>query len=166
MSEIKTIAIVCAGYPTPADPTKMPFVDQLVCAWADMGVSVCVICPITRFIELKDKSGFYKGVWKRKTEKGNEFFVYHPRYLGFGYLEEKHDLLYRLSYRNFQKAVRYKLSSLPQKPDVLYSHFLSAGKHVGDLSKILGVPGFCAFGESTLWSVNSAHYEQTKQSLV
>ncbi len=165
MHNVKTIAIISAGYPTPSDPTKMPFVDQLVCAWADMGLSVCVICPITRFIELRDKSGFYKRVWKRKTEKGNEFFVFHPRYLGFGSLEEKIDLLYEMSYRNFQKAIMRILNSLSQKPDVLYSHFLSAGKHVGDLSKILGIPGYCAFGESTLWSVNSAHFDKTKQSL-
>ena len=165
MKEIKKITVLCAGYPTPADPTMLPFIDQLVCAWADMGVSVNVICPVMRFAEIKDKTRFYKSRWTRKTERGNEFPVCHPRYLGFGALEGKISALYRISYRNFQKAIRRTLDSMSQLPDVLYSHFLTAGTHTGDLSQEYGIPGFCAFGESSLWSVNPGNTDTAKDSL-
>ena len=165
MNEIKTITIICAGYPTPKDQTKLPFVDQLVCAWADLGITVSVICPIMRFIELKDRNSFYKKKWIRRTGTGKEFYVYHPRYFGFGAIEEKNKLLYNISYQSFTNAIKKMIDSIDQLPDVLYSHFLTSGRHAGDLSREYGIPGFCAFGESTLWSVNSFNYKQTQTSI-
>ena len=165
MFEIKRITILCAGYPTPVDPTMLPFIDQLVCAWADMGLEVNVICPIMKFIEFKNKNKFYKDQWVRKTDNGNEFCVYHPRYYGFGVLEAKNNFLYRLAYSSFQKAIKKEFDKLQQSPDILYSHFLTSGVHAGDLSEQYGIPSFCAFGESTLWSVNSNDKENIKKSL-
>ena len=159
------VAIVCAGYPTPKDPTNLPFIDQLVCAWADIGLSVCVICPVTRFVRIKDRNKFYKKKWMRTTEKGNSFLVYHPRYWGFGAYEENHKSFYEMGYKSFHNALKKILNHLLGKPVFLYSHFLTAGRHVGDLSEEYGIPGFCAFGESTLWSVNAINYSQTKSCL-
>ena len=65
------ICIITTGYPTPFDPGKYAFVDQLACAWADMGIEVTVIYPIPYLVEVWDKKRFYRSKWKRNTIAGN-----------------------------------------------------------------------------------------------
>ena len=164
MKIVNNIVVITAGYPTPVNPKPLVFLDQLVCRWAEMGVNVVVVCPVPYFIELKDRNKYYKYKWYRETS-GNSITVYHPRYIGFGSVEESSLLAFSVSYNNFQNAVKRVISSLNIKPDVLYSHFLTSGRHTGDLAELYDIPGFCAFGESSLWSVKPFNHSQTKHSL-
>ena len=164
MKKINNIVIITAGYPTPINPKPLVFLDQLACSWAEMGMSVTVICPVPCFVELKEKNRYFKYKWQRETN-GKSITVYHPRFIGLGRLEEGSLIAFKISYISFQNAVKKIINSLDSKPDVLYSHFLTSGRHAGDLAKLYSVPGFCAFGESSLWSVTPLNYRFTKQSL-
>ena len=165
MKKINSIVIITAGYPTPVDTQPLTFLDQLACTWADVGINVTVICPIPRGIELKDKSKYYKSHWTRNSKTGNKVEVFHPRFWGFGKLEERNKLAYRLSYKSFQNSIIRIFDELSYTPDVLYSHFLTSGRHAADLSSIYKIKAFCAFGESSLWSVNRFNYNQTKECI-
>ena len=159
------ICIITHRFPTPNDPGSFVFVDQLVSTWADMGIKITVICPIPYFVEYKDKKRYYKKEWTKTTLKGNDIKVYSPRYFRFA---DKHIGMIntqRISYNGFQHAVQSIINKLPKKPDVVYSHFLPAGCHAGDIGSKLNIPSFCAFGESTLWSIDNWKKEDVQKSL-
>ena len=159
------ICVITDGYPTPVDPGTFVFVDQLVSAWADQGTDVSVIYPIPFFVELFDKKRFYKSVWEKKTLKGSTIKVFSPRLFRvadkkIGFLETRD-----LSYHSFQRAVERTIKKLPVEPDALYGHFLPPGCHAGDIGQRMDIPAFCAFGESSLWSIEGNDMEKTRNSL-
>ncbi len=159
------ICILTTGFPTPNDPGKYAFVDQLACTWADMGNEVTVIYPIAALVELTDKKRFYKSEWKRATLCGKEVSVICPRYFS---VSDKKILgldTKVLSYRSFQKATLRTIKKLNRKPDVLYSHFIPSGRQAGDIGNKLDIPSFCAFGESSLWSIIGWNIDTVRNSL-
>lgn len=159
------ICIVTEGYPTPNNPGMFVFVDQLVSAWADLGEEVSVIYPIPLGVEYFDKNRFYKDKWEKRTAKGNIITIYSPRYFRASYKKIGFIDTRKISYHSFQQVVAREIKQLPQKPDLLYSHFLPAGCQVGDISYQMNLPGFCAFGESSLWSIKGWDQERTRNSL-
>ncbi len=159
------ICILTTGFPTPNDPGKYAFVDQLACAWADMGNDVTVIYPIPALVEFADKKRFYQPNWKRATSGGKAFSVFCPRYFS---TSDKIILgmdTKPLSYRSFQKAVMRSIKQLKNKPDVLYGHFIPSGCQAGDVGDKLGIPAYCAFGESSLWSIIGWNIDKVRSSL-
>lgn len=149
------ICVVTNGYPTPLNPTFMPFVDQLVCAWADIGFKVTVINPVSIFDGWFNELRFYKTAWERTAPSGSKFSVYQPRFWG---LPNKTICGYDFSLASERlslKAVRHHIEEVGIRPAVLYSHFLTSGRLVSQLGKMLSIPAFCAFGESSLWSIGS-----------
>ncbi len=159
------ICIITTGFPTPTQPGRYAFVDQLACTWADMGQSVSVIYPIPAFVEYLDKKRFYKDKWERRTQKANTVSVRCPRFLS---ASDKAILgidTKLISYRSFQKAIVDSIESMEEKPDVLYGHFLPSGCQAGDVGQRLRIPAFCAFGESSLWSISGWNINKVKNSL-
>ena len=159
------ICIITTGYPTPIDPGKYAFVDQLACAWADMGSEVTVIYPIPYLAEVSDKKRFYRSKWKRNTFAGNVVSVYSPRYFSASDMTVFGLDTNLLSYRSFQNTVIHTIKQLKRKPDMLYAHFLSSGCQAGDIGLKLDLSSFCAFGESSLWSIEGRNIEKVKNSL-
>ncbi len=159
------ICILTMGFPTPNDLGYYAFVDQLACAWADMGNEVTVIYPRPAFVELSDKNRFYKSEWKRETSRGNILTVKCPRFFSasgkiiFG-IDTK-----VIAYKSFQRAVHATIAQMKKKPDVLYGHFLPSGCQAGDVGEKLGIPSFCAFGESSLWSISGWNTDRIRKSL-
>lgn len=163
--EYLNICIITAGYPAPNNPGNFEFLDQLASAWADLGNKITVIYPIPLFVEFFDKSRYYKKKWIKKTHKGKKIKIICPRYFR---VSDRKLLFFNtqiLSYSSFQNAVIHTLKKMSYKPDVLYSHFLSSGCHVGDIGYQMGIPSFCAFGESSLWSIEKFDMRQVKNSL-
>lgn len=159
------ICIITLGFPTPSQPGIFAFVDQLACAWADVGHTVVVICPVPAFVELIDKKRFYKAKWNRETQKGNKVTVFCPRFFS---ASEKVILgidTQPFSYKSFQRAVIRTLEEMKEKPDVLYGHFIPSGCHAGDVGQRLGIPAFCAVGESSLWSIMGWDVDRARNSL-
>ncbi len=159
------VCIVTNGYPTPNDPSMFVFVDQLASAWADMGEKVTVICPIPRYVEYFDKKRFYKNEWVKTTAKGSTITVKSPRYFRISDRKIGFVNTQTISYHAFQNVVTQVIKKMPNRPDVLYSHFLNAGCHAGDIGSRIGIPSFCAFGESTLWSIQKWSREKVQNSL-
>ena len=159
------ICIITHRFPTPNDPGMFVFVDQLVSAWADMGVKVAVINPIPFMVEYIDRKRFYRKSWVKRTPMGNNIPVVSPRYFRFsdrriGFIDTQ-----RIAYRGFQHVVEHAISVMPERPDILYSHFLPAGCHAGDIGDKLNIPAFCAFGESSFWSLDGWDIGKVKRSL-
>ncbi len=153
---VNHICIITAGFPTPVSPAKYTFVDQLACAFVDAGKEVTVIAPVGRFKENKDKTAFYQASWKRVNGSKNVVNVYHPRFFSFSSKRIGFIRTGIWTFKSFMYSVQRQLASLPQQPDVLYSHFLvPSGCTAAFLGERLGIPSFCAFGESSLWSVKS-----------
>lgn len=150
---MKNICIITGGFPTPKEPGKYAFVEQLACAWADMGIDVSVIYPIPTFVELFDKNRFYQSRWKKKTIQNNEISVFCPRFFSASNMKIAGVDTRRISYKSFQRAIRRTIKHANLEPDVLYGHFLPYGCQAGSAGKALGIPAFCAFGESSLWSI-------------
>ena len=159
------ICIITHGYPTPINPSMFVFVDQLACAWADLGLKVTVINPIPLFVEYFDKNRYYKKSWEKETHNGHSIGVISPRYLRIS--DRKIGIIdtQKVSYKGFHRVVADSIKKMPDKPDVLYSHFLPAGCHAGDIGNQLGIPAFCAFGESSLWSISQWDNEDVRRSL-
>lgn len=159
------ICIVTQGYPTPNNPGMFVFVDQLVSAWADMGQKVTVVNPIPFLVELYDKKRFYKKKWIKTTSDGNDITIISPRYFRFSDRKIGFINTQKISYYEFQRVAKYAIRKMKDKPDFLYAHFLSAGCHVGDIGNKLNIPAFCAFGESTFWSIQKWNRKDVQISL-
>lgn len=159
--KIKKISIITQNYPTPKRPDIYTFVDQLACSFADHGINVTVISPVPY---LKGHS-FYKAEWERTTKKGNIIKVYQPRMISFS---SKNILGFNtgvLSYFSFQYTVSKQIAKIP-KPDVLYSHFLApSGCTAAEIGRQLSIPSYCAFGESSLWSVEGIGLNRARKYL-
>ena len=147
------ICILTTGYPTPQDPGRYAFVDQLACAWADMGNKVSVIYPVPAFVEIKNQKRFYKSKWERETPGHNTVSVRCPRFFSVSNRRLFGIDTQSISYKSFQRAVIKSINNMKEKPDVLYGHFLPSGCQAGDAGEKLSIPSFCAFGESSLWSI-------------
>jgi glycosyltransferase involved in cell wall biosynthesis len=166
MMRINHICIITASYPTPVSPASYTFVDQLACAFADAGKEVTVIAPVSRFKEHKDKAAFYQAMWQKTTDSGKKINIFHPRF--FSIPTKKIGFIHTgiWTYKNFMNSVQRHLTSLPRQPDVLYSHFLfPSGYTVAFLGRKLGIPSFCAYGESSLWSVKSVGMQFSRRIL-
>ena len=159
------ITIITGGFPTPLEPGKYAFVDQLACAWADQGHDITVICPVPFFVELFDKKRFYKNEWQRITEQQNSLKVICPRYMGLSNKKIAGIRTNNLSYCSVRRAIIRAIKRNGKAVDFLYAHFLPQGCHAGDIGEKMGIPAYCAFGESSLWSIKNMDLEKVKKSL-
>lgn len=160
---MKTICIVTPGYPTPKSPANYAFVDQLACAMADLDNRVEIISPIP--LGREKARGYMGAEWERKTNRGNTILVHQPRIVSYSAKVIGPVDLGRLSNRSFFRSVKRTLLRL-EKPDILYAHFLNpAGITVSRLGGAYGIPAFCAFGESGLWSIQSLGLEKAAELL-
>lgn len=163
MNNISHICIVTPMYPTPKSPAQYAFVDQLACAMADLGNKVTVICPIP--LGRKKSRGFISEKWERKTEKGNEIIVYQPLTVSVTNNRIGPIDLGKISDELFYSTIRKVLQKI-EKPTFLYGHFLNpAGITVAKLGNQLGIPSYCAFGESGLWSINYLDRRKVTEAL-
>jgi teichuronic acid biosynthesis glycosyltransferase TuaC len=160
------ICIISGGFPTPAAPSKYTFVDQLACAFADAGQKITVISPVGMFKEFNDRKAFYKDYWIRETDKGNRVEVFHPRFISMSSKKVGFVNTGVWTIKAFISCVESQLLSLTQQPDIIYSHFLvPGGCSAALLGKKFAIPSFAAFGESSLWSVNSIGIGKTQHYL-
>lgn len=159
------ICILTAGFPTPLEPGKYAFVDQLACTWADMDNKVTIIYPIPAFVEIYNKKRFYKSKWQRETANGKTISVLCPRFLSVSDKTVFGINTSNIAYKSFQNAAYTTIAQMADRPDVLYGHFLPSGCQAGDIGEKLSIPSFCAFGESSLWSIEGRNPDSVRESL-
>lgn len=152
--KIKKICVISQGYPTKGQPW-FSFVDQLLCAFSDLGVECTVICPqsysksIIRKIDRRDI------FWKKKYNN-SIIRVYQPHYLS---ISNAHVSTNYFSDINFEKAVISKFQSLNEKFDLIYGHFWQCGLIAAKISHLYHLPAFVACGESKI------PYQKLKRNL-
>lgn len=149
------ITVVTYGYPNVHTPTASPFIQVLVEQWKKRyGIEVKVINPITA-----------AGYRKCKSQNGKDG-VYHPLYFNYRFLKILpflRKLQTKLSDRSFRNAVK---RNLDDGDTCLYAHFLNAGLAVAEIaSKRENCKTYCAFGESTLWSLEHRDRKQCRKKL-
>lgn len=152
---MKSICVIVNKYPNAVEPSGLVFVQQLVWAMADKGIKMSVICPLSINLNLKYLKLPYKIV--EKTENNNEVEVYFPKFIGFG---QSHRIFGKspapLTTDLFTKSVRKVISTMEEKPDIVYGHFVTpAGIAAARIGREFNIPSFMAHGESTNWSIEN-----------
>lgn len=152
MNKNKNITVITYGYPNASSPTASPFVKELVEQWKRMGVNVSVINPLF---------GKAYRICRDKVVDG----VFHPKYLEYQVLKViplLRPLQKRLRNKSFQRAIE---RVLPKNTDILYAHFLNAGYAAAKISEKYGYPAFCAYGESSLWSIKDMNIHEVQMTM-
>lgn len=149
---IKKIALITYGYPCSVTPTSCTFVKELVDIWRQNNIKVQVINPI-------DQSAL-KG--KQAIGDRDEYFPQFNAYSWMRYLPFLKRIQIKLAERSFCDAVD---SIIDHDIDVIYSHFLNAGIVAAILGEKYHKRAFCAFGESTLWSLKHRDRKKTIEIL-
>lgn len=159
---IRNLCVITAKYPTPQKPTEYTFVDQLVSSFADIGVNVTVIVPYNVVREKKTKYI----VLDKVTSVGNTFRVIQPPMFSASSKQILGIHTGRITQYLFDQAVIKTIKKYKINPDAIYSHFLvPSGITAVKVGKKLNKPCFCAFGESSLWSVNQVGLEYARKRL-
>ncbi|OCZ49556.1 hypothetical protein A7D23_02985 [Dehalobacter sp. TeCB1] len=138
------------GYPTDDNPV-FTFVDQLVCALADLGVKCSVISPqsitksITRGVKLNPT------VWSKKTKNNHIIDIYQPKFISFSEIKvfgfELGQVLYDFF---FERAVKKAYKTMKEKPKLLYGHFWNCGFVAAAIGCQEKLPVYVACGEGEL----------------
>ena len=158
------ICIVSSRYPTSVDPTALTFVQQLAWTMADQGKRISVVCPLPvnqnrGFAKLPDTSEEY-------TYQGSKVSLYFPKYITLGQRGIGPLNTAGLTTMLFTAAVKKVISAMPEKPDVLYGHFVTpSGLTVCRLGKEYGLPAFIAYGESSTWSIDHIGRNKVKKEI-
>jgi glycosyltransferase involved in cell wall biosynthesis len=162
---IKQIAIIAQTYPTSSKPYAGAFIEQLVLAFARMGVSCVVINPVKWWM-----SPPMPVVTRLECAGASLITVIRPRYISFSSKQVGKFNTIFLTRKMFDWAALRTVQSLPNIPDVFYGHFLSlAGRASVKLGKKFGRPAFVAVGESvensqeTIWSLKTYSVQCTQK---
>ena len=159
---IKSICVISPEYPSENRPYTFTFVDQLVCAIADMDINICVITPHDFFKYWPNKE--HDRI--RHTPGGKEVKVYSPAVLTLTTRKIGPVNMSLITEKLFNWSVKKTIKRNHLNPDILYAHFLfPAGTCAASLGKKLGIPSVCAFGESSLWSIREIGISKAKKKL-
>jgi len=146
---MRHLAVVTKEYPSPGEPVYT-FVEQLVNAIADSGVRVTVISPVNPVKRALRGAALPPAREARLSPSGGEVTLLRPRALSFGVRKAGPVHLARWTLASFEKAVLRALTQMPEKPDALYAHFVfPSGLTAGTIAKVLSIPAFMAYGESS-----------------
>ena len=155
MTSLQNLIVVSERYPTPKEPV-FTFVDELVCALCDRGVSVTVVSPQSLTRILARSGSVMPRKWQRNMPSGRAFSVVQPWYLSFGIFSKK------FNQNAYRHAVRRALARLP-KPDAYYGHFFHSGIAAG--LAIGNAPLFIACGESNVRANYHSDVEKIRPAL-
>src|SRR5690625_3518694 len=161
---MKNLIFITNKYPNPIEENVLVFLQQLVWEMSNLNNKCTVVCPVPVNINPK----YYKLPYKKteKTENGNTISVYFPKYIGFGQSEILGYNPAKITTSTFTKAVKKVIKKLDIKPDALYGHFITpAGIAAARIGKKLNIPSFCAYGESTPWTIEHFGVEKTRKEL-
>jgi glycosyltransferase involved in cell wall biosynthesis len=158
---MKSICIITSQYPNRYHPTKYVFVQQLVWAFANLGFQCSVICPMAINRDFL-MTIVLPRISKELTNTGKEITIYRPWCRGYGQGGRKS----RLTLEGFIPPVKKVIESMPEKPDVLYAHFLNPpGITAARLGQYFGIPAFFAYGESSPWTIANIGLETAIKEL-
>ena len=158
---IRKLVIISKEYPTDTDPIYS-FVDQVACGFADAGIEVCVIAPLSLTRVWKQSKPILPRREPRRTHNGAAFTLLRPRTISVSDGRRLGIDCTMLTHEFFRRAAWDALCGLDWKPDAIYGHFIApAGMCAAEFGEKLQIPSFVGYGESS-----PARYAQyTKDTL-
>lgn len=158
------ICVVTPGYPY-KDYSFFTFVRELCCAWADQGMNVTVISPVSITKSLMRRAPWIPYCRNDKTLKGNQIRVYSPKVISLSKLG-KNRILSKILRSVYIKAVENVITGLANKPDILYTHFWTSCDASLESSIKYEIPLFVATGESVIaYSPDSERLKLLRENL-
>lgn len=162
---IKKLCIFTEGYPTDTDP-KCPFVDQLVCQFADMGIHCTVIDPLSITKNLVHRYETRPRHRIRITEKGNKIDVYSPPCISVSTRRLGLINTSVVTLREFTRAANSIVKAKKADFDVFYGHFIfPSGIIAATLGQKYDIPAFFAYGENTNYTIDYLGINKTRELL-
>lgn len=157
------IVIIASSYPTILTPTKHVFLQKLVWAFAENGHNCSVVSPIDYRNKNLSSLPLESEEFSPKNKRIKLFF---PRYLGMGFSKKSIFDIHLFSMKNYTNCVYKVIKKMPEKVDILYSHFLTpAGVCASRISEKTSIKAYVAFGESNMWSVDGYGLDNIKKDL-
>lgn len=141
MNSINSLCVITTDYPSKGRPVYI-FVEQLVNALVDKGISISVVAPqsITRSIIRHEEFLPVEAIYK--TPSDNKYIVYRPHIFTFG---DGHEYLYKLANCYNRMSINKYIGK--SNPSILYAHFWNNALLGLDFAISKEVPLFVACGE-------------------
>lgn len=137
---MKQICFILDWYPTKTNNTCI-FAKHLINAIADYGFECVVIAP--RIKNIRTEKVPYKRI--ERSKNGHIITVYTPTY----YHLSSRKCTMKISMNNHYRSVLKTIKKENLRPDALYGHFIyQCGLTSARVGKKLGIPAYCASGES------------------
>lgn len=161
---MKSICVISSLYPNKIRPANQVFVQQFVWALADKGINCTVISPTA--VNLSPALALLPERSTETTDSGATVDLYFPKFISFGQRTIAGLKTARVTTELFYKAVLQVWDKLPDRPAVVYGHFLTpAGICASRISKKYHIPAFAAYGEDSPWSVYNFGKEKIKKEI-
>lgn len=132
------IVVISGNYPSNFAPNNGAFVYNLMQALA-LDNKITVITPLKVHNWYRYRSGGY-GAERCNILRPLSFSFSNKRIFGFD--------TFRLTLKSMQASLTGALNKLPEKPDIIYCHFLLSALHIVDYARENNVPVVVASGES------------------
>ena len=159
------ITFVASNYPTEKKQVHV-FLDNVVRKFTDLGITCNVIAPQSWYSCLRNRKFARSAISQRRTEKGNVYTVYSPRYTVFPIVKLGKLCLADFSKKSFYRALKRTYRKYNFKSDVIYAHFIQAGVPAVMLAEYLKLPSFIANGEAdTIGESASLSHNLVKNTL-
>ena len=164
---IQKICFIADGYPSEYRVVNA-FVETLVNAMTDLGMSCTVIAPQSLSKALKLHTKILPSKRIRYTTSGQPVTVYTPKYISasvrrIGPFNTAWITL--LNFRHSAQRVFHKLQ-LTERFDAVYGHFIfESGITANYIGKRWNTPAFFAYGENTTYSIDYLGTMSTKRLL-
>lgn len=159
------ICIIALGYPTDANPIYS-FVDQLVCALADLGVKCSVIAPQSITKGLFRRVLQNPTVWSKTTKNNIRINVYQPYFISISTIKvfglELGEIFSEIL---FERAVKKAFKQIKENPTIMYGHFWSCGLIAARIAQEESLPVYVACGESNIKILKHYRLHKKKQLL-
>lgn len=163
--KIETICIICGVYPNINNQENI-FLDQLVCAFADLGIKCKVIAPNNILKKILKRPQINSRRWVKTTINGNSFEIFCPNRISFS---NKNLLFFNtvhLSIKCFEWTIIKEYRKQVRLADAVYGHFvLPSGVSAAKISELFKIPSFLAYGESSPIFLESYRREEIAKKL-
>ena len=159
------ILVISTRYPNIIHKTNHIFVQQLVWALSDLGHKCIVVSPIARNIN-SDLNEKIAEVSIEINDNGKEIKILYPRYCSLSKHKYLMGIENKATLKNYYKSILKAVNMIDFKPDLVYGHFIDpAGITASRIGRILNIPAYFAYGESTLWSIKKYRKKWLKKEL-
>lgn len=163
--KIQQLCVLTGGYPTPTDPLDT-FVEQLVFAFADLGIRCTVVNPQSLTTHLLRGQELRPRRRVQYTPNGSRVDVISPRYCSASVAHAGPVNMAHVTISGFLKAAQRGIRALPTEFDAFYGHFIyPGGIAAAHFGREYQKPGFFAYGENTNYTIDYLGRERTRAML-